>query len=112
VFSGDSNIKYLPVSNFFTSRIKVEKVSIDYRGKVNREEISSWQSFNFDAIYIKDTVYSPVKDLYICKGLNKGTFISISLKGWAGIKSIDESMKVLADSLSDLIVFRKRSMRH
>ena len=109
VFSGDSNIKYLPVSNFFTSRIKVEKVSIDYKNKVTREEISSWQSFNFDAIYIKDTVYSPVKDLYICKGLNKGTFIAISLKGWVENKSKDESIKELADSFSALTSVQEKT---
>ena len=108
VFVSDSSIKYLPISNFFTSRIKIEKVSVDYRGKINREEVSSWKSFNFDAIYVKDTVYSPVKDLYICKGLDKGTFISISLKGWKENESKDESILKLEDSLSDLIPVQKK----
>jgi len=103
VFSVDSKIKYLPVSIFFTDRIKVEKVSIDYKGKPVRQEITSWKSFNFDTIYIKDTVYSPVKDMYICKGLGKGNFTSITIKGWNDPKSTDESIIELADSLSDLI---------
>tara|TARA_R110001606_G_scaffold245371_1_gene393361 strand:- start:3927 stop:6653 length:2727 start_codon:yes stop_codon:yes gene_type:complete len=108
VFVSDSSIKYLPISNFFTTRIKVEKVSVDYRGKVNREEVSSWKSFNFDAIYVKDTVYSPVKDLYICKGLDKGTFISISLKGWQEDESKDDSIKELASSFSNFTDVQKK----
>ncbi len=107
VFSADSKIKYLPISNFFTDRIKVEKVSINYTGKLVREEINSLKSFNFDTIYIKDTVYSPVKDMYICKGLGKGSFTSITIKGWNDPKSTDESIIELADSLSDLIDVQK-----
>ena len=103
VFSGDSKIKYLPISNFFTDRIKIDKVTIDYRGKVKRDPITNWNTFNFDNIYIKDTVYSPVKDMYICKGLNKVSFTSIIIKGWNDPESKDESVKELADSLSDLI---------
>jgi hypothetical protein len=103
VFSGDSKIKYLPISNFFTDRIKIDKVTIDYRGKVKRDPITNWNTFNFDTIYIKDTVYSPVKDMYICKGLNKGSFTSIIIKEWTDPESKDESVKELADSLSDLI---------
>jgi len=103
VFSADSKIKYLPISNFFTDRIKVEKVSINYAGKPVREGINSWKSFNFDTIYIKDTVYSPVKDMYICKGLGKGSFTSIIIKGWNDPASTDDSIKELEDSLSDLI---------
>jgi hypothetical protein len=47
-------------------------------------------------------VYSPVKDMYICKGLGKGSFTSI-IKEWNDPESKDESIKELADSLSDLI---------
>ena len=107
VFSLDSKIKYLPISNFFTDRIKVEKVSISYTGKPVREELSSWKSFHFDTIYIKDTVYSPVKDMYICKGLGRGSFTSITIKGWSTPESKDESVRELADSLSDLIQVQK-----
>lgn len=103
VFSGDSMIKYLPISNFFTDRIKIDKVTIDYRGKVKRDPITNWNTFNFDTIYIKDTVYSPVKDMYICKGLGKGSFTSVVIKEWNDPESKDESVKELADSLSDLI---------
>ena len=106
-FPGNSDLKFLPVSNFFGNRIKVEKVTVDYRGKIKREDVTSWQSFNFESIYIKDNNYNQVKDLYICKGLNKGSFISIIFKGWVDKESKDDSIKALEEGLSDLIDLQK-----
>jgi len=106
-FPGNSDLKFLPVSNFFGNRIKVEKVTVDYRGKIKREDVTSWQSFNFESIYIKDNNYNQVKDLYICKGLDKGSFISIIFKGWVDKESKDDSIKELEESLSDLIEVQK-----
>jgi len=106
-FPGNSDLKFLPVTNFFGSRIKIERVSVDYRGKVQREEVDSWRSFNFDSIYIKDGNYSQLKDLYICKGLNKGSYTSIVFKEWVDKESSDDSIKELEESLSDLIEVQK-----
>jgi len=106
-FPGNSDLKFLPVSNFFGSRIKIERVSVDYRGKVKREEVNSWKSFNFESIYIKDGNYSQLKDLYICKGLNKGSYTSVVFKEWVDKEPTDDSIKELEEGLSDLIEVQK-----
>ena len=77
-FPTNRNIKYGSFNSMFPGVI-VERVSVDYRGKAKREVVDRWDQItkiDKDSMYIKDSKYSPAKDLYLCKTLGLQDFLT------------------------------------
>lgn len=77
-FPMNRNIKYGSFNSMFPGVI-VERVTIDWKGKAKREVVERWDqtgSIEKEHLFIKDSKYSPAKDLYLCKSLGRESFLT------------------------------------
>jgi hypothetical protein len=98
-FPVEPSIKFGPIPNMFGT-VDVEKVSVDYRGKVNIETVQfATQLTQVKHVYIKDANYSKSKNIYMCKTLGQGHFYTVKNKGL----SEEERMKLFKDKGAEAI---------
>ena len=92
-FPVEPSIKFGSIPNMFGA-VDVEKVFVDYRGKVNIETVQFATQLNqVKHVYIKDANYSKSKNIYMCKTLGHGYFYTVKNKGL----SEEERMKLFKD---------------
>ena len=80
-FPGDDRIQYKPFHHMFYG-VTVELVTLDWKNKAKRTEVTKWSEIpSLKHVFIKDTVYSPHKDVFLCKTEGYGSFLTLQFSG-------------------------------